>query len=257
MTGDWYDYPAWYDILHAAGTAREVTGLERIETRFRTARGRRAWLEPACGSGRYLRTAAGRGIRVMGFDRSESMIGYARMMMKRRGEGARFFVADLTDFAPPARATFAFCPINTIRHLPSDRAMLAHFACMRRALAPGGVYVVGIETCRYGLEFPSEDIWQGRRGRVHVQQAVQYLPPRRGERIERVISHLTITTPTGTRHLDSRYDLRAYSEGEWSRLLGKARWRVLGVCDADGLDALRGPRGRIVGGYGLYVLAPA
>lgn len=256
MTGDWYDYPAWYDILHAAGTAREVTGLERIEARYCTARGR-LWLEPACGSGRYLRTAAGRGIRVIGFDRSEGMIDYARTMMKRRSERARFFVADLADFASPARATFAFCPINTIRHLPSDRAMLAHFACVRRALASGGVYALGIETCRYGLEFPSEDIWEGRRGRVHVQQAVQYLPPGRGERIERVISHLTIRTPTVARHLDSRYDLRAYSDAELFRLLAKARWRVLGVCDADGHDALRGPRGRIVGGYGLYVLAPA
>lgn len=257
MRADWYDYPGWYDILHSPGTAEEVTGLERIERRFGCARGPgRLWLEPACGTGRYLRVAVGRWIGVVGFDLGRRMIEYARVSFVRRRLRGRFFVADMTAFAVPRRATFAFCPINSLRHLPSDRAMLDHFACMRRALTPGAVYAVGVETCRYGIDFPTEDTWEGRRGRVRVRQFVQYLPPRRRERMERVISHLLITTPTREQHLTSTYDLRAYSESEWSRLLERAGWTTIAICDAAGRDAPRGPRGSVVGGYGVHVLTP-
>lgn len=257
MRADWYDFPGWYDILHAPGTAREVSGLERIERRFGTAPGRRVWFEPACGTGRYLRVAAGRGIRVIGLDRGERMIEYTRDTFARRRLRGEFLIGDMTCFRLRERCTFAFCTINTIRHLASDRDMLAHLSCVRRALAPGGVYAVGIETSRYGLDFPSEDVWKGRRGSAQVVQAVQYLPPKRGARREHVISHLTITTPLRDEHLTSTYDLRSYSEGEWAALLKRARWRVLGVCDADGRNALRTARGSVVGGYGIYVLSPS
>lgn len=256
MRADWYEFPGWYDILHTPGTAREVDGLSRIEERFSTAKGKRVWLEPACGTGRYLRVAAGRGIGVIGFDRSARMIDYAKASFKKREIHGELFVGDMTKFTTKRRAALAFCPINTIRHLQSDADVLAHLACVRRALAPGAVYAVGVETCRYGVDFPAEDIWEGRRGVVHVKQMVQYLPPKKKERVERVISHLVITTPRRAEHLDSTYDLRSYSESEWSRLVTKAGWHVLGICDGDGNDALRTGRGAVVGGYGVYVLTP-
>jgi SAM-dependent methyltransferase len=258
MSDDWYEHPSVYDILHAAGTAEEVTGLERIERRFsRSVRGgRRRWLEPACGSGRYLRVAAGRGVRVMGFDRERRMVEYAREGFRRRGLRGDHWVADLERFRAPVRATFAFCPINTLRHLGSDGAVLAHLGCMRRALAPGAVYAVGLETCRYGVDFPSEDVWEGSRGRVHVHQLISYRPATRRVRAERVHSILTITTPGGSRELITRYTLRSYSFGEWRGLVRRAGWRILGMCDARGADALVGPSGEPVGGYALYVLGP-
>ncbi|MBL8747219.1 MAG: class I SAM-dependent methyltransferase [Phycisphaerae bacterium] len=256
MRADWYEFPGWYDILHAAGTAREVDGLSRMEERFSEARGRRVWFEPACGTGRYLRVAAGRGIGVIGLDRSAKMIEYARSSLRNRGLRGELIVGDMTKFRTRRKATFAFCPINTIRHLRSDSAMLAHFACVRCVLLTGGVYAVGIETCRYGEEFPSEDVWEGRRGAAHVRQTVQYLPGKRGRRAERVISHLAITTPRGVQHLDSRYDLRTYSFEQWSRLIARAGWTCVAVCNGDGDDAMRGPHGAVVGDYGVHILKP-
>lgn len=259
---DWYDLPAIYDILHAPGTAREVTGLERIARRFGQApiRGRRpTWLEPACGSARYLRVAARRGAWIIGFDRSESMIRYARSSFRRRRLRGELFAADMTSFRTPRPVDFAFCTISTVRHLMSDSDMLAHLDCVRRALAPGGVYALGIELCRYGLEFPSEDVWVGARGSCRVRQVVEYLPaPRRGERArrERVISHLTVTSPRSQRHLDTVYDLRSYSLREWARLLDRSEFVVAGVCDPMGGEPIRGPRGHIVGGYAVWVLRP-
>ncbi len=266
LRGDWYDHPAWYDILHSAGTAAEVDALERIERRFcrRSGLGRdaRCWLEPACGTGRYLRVAAGRGVRVMGIDRSPVMIDYARARRPRRYRLAKFLVGDIARFRLKRRVTFAFCPINTLRHLMTDRAMLAHLACVSRSLAPGGVYAVGIETCRYGREFPSEDVWAGARGGCAVRQAVQYLPPGgpggrpTRSRLERVVSHLMVQTPRRRVHLDSVYDLRTYSRAQWLNLVARSPMRIVGMCDAEGADAMLGPGGGPVGGYALYVLAP-
>ncbi|MDX2115350.1 MAG: class I SAM-dependent methyltransferase [Planctomycetota bacterium] len=265
MKADWYEFPGWYDILHTPGTALELKGLERIEWAHVGAVRRRRWLEPACGTARLLRLAARRGITVAGFDRSERMIEYARQSFASRGLRGALFVADMTDFALPGPrrpATFAFCTINTLRHLPSDAAMLAHFERVRAALHPAGVYAVGLETCRYGLEFPSEDVWTGSRGGAKVTQVVQYQPPTRADRRERVVSHLSIqlrgsgTARSRTEHLDSTYDLRSYSHAQWLELVDRARWRIVAVCDPMGDPAMLGPRGHVIGGYALWVLAP-
>ncbi|MBK7403044.1 MAG: class I SAM-dependent methyltransferase [Phycisphaerales bacterium] len=87
-----YDDPEIYDILHAPGTRAEVDGLEAIEGRYvdrSRCGGARRWLEPACGSGRYIREAARRGIEAVGFDLSPGMIEYARRHAGRGGRGGR------------------------------------------------------------------------------------------------------------------------------------------------------------------------
>lgn len=63
--------------------------------------------------------------------RSISRSGWWVSAKARLPQGARIFRADMTDFSrhvPPASIDFAFNPINTVRHLQSDRAMLATFA---------------------------------------------------------------------------------------------------------------------------------
>jgi SAM-dependent methyltransferase len=256
---DFYEIPSLYDILHTPGTAEEVDGLERIALAWcadSTSNGTPVWLEPACGTGRYLRVAAGRGLRVIGFDGVEAMIRYARGSFARRGLDADLFVADMTDRLDPVepeRVDFAFCLINTIRHLETDDAVLRHLAQVSRALRRGGVYAVGLSTSAYGAEFPSEDTWEGRRGRCAVQQVVQYLPPE-GEieirrRSERVISHLRVSRPRGEEHIRSTYALRCYSRGQWRRLLGRSALRLLEVVNEVGeqIDPAEA-------GYGIYVL---
>lgn len=270
--GDWYRKPSWYDILHAPGTAREVDGLERIASRFVPGRTANRWLEPACGTGRYLRTAARRGRAVVGFDALPEMVDYAQARLRGLGlprSRWRIFEGDMTRFTLDTRIDFAFCLINTARHLMSDRAMLDHLACVARALRGGGVYALGLNTCHYGMDFETEDVWAGARGTCKVTQLVQYLPPPnpplvRGAapagRVERVVNHLTIQTPAATRHFDSAYDLRTYSLAELRRVIGRSAMRVVGVVDELGRDlAAFDERGAIdapPGGYAISVLAP-
>jgi SAM-dependent methyltransferase len=238
-----------YDVLSSAGTADEVDALERIAREWvRVRGGPRTWLEPACGTGRYLRVLARRGYAVIGFDHSAAMVQFAARRVRAFWRGARaraphLFVADMVDFDLGRRqADFAFNLFNTIRHLPSDTALRAHFASMAVALRPGGVYAVGLSTSRYGREPMDEDVWEGQRGGLRVRQIVQYLPPgvlareppaRR--RLERVVSHLQIERAgRRTERRDTAYDLRCYDETQWRRVVQSSALTEIGTVDSDG-----------------------
>lgn len=265
---DWYDHPLVYDIVHTPGTAKEMTGLERMFRRFGTPPASRRTaltvLEPACGSGRFLRVAAARGHRVIGLDLNPRMIDFARDQFKRRGLDGELHVADMSKFdltglRVPYRsgADLAFCLINSIRHLRSDAQLDAHLRCMAAAVRPGGIYAVGISLTHYGAEFPTEEVFEGRRGGCRVVQLAQFLPPE--ARFERVLNHLTITTPAGEHHLDNAFELRAYSGSQWKRAVDRSPFHVVGVVDEDAHDAVvlgtddAWKRSNVMG-YGIFIL---
>lgn len=254
-----YDDPVIYDILHAPGTAEEVTCLERIEQRFVPSRARSVWLEPACGTARHLRLAAKRrrDRRVFGFDRSETMITDARARADRAGLNDRctLSIDELKRFTPPARTkvSLAFTLINTFRHLPDDRAARAHMKRIAECLHPKGLYAVGLSTTGYGYEPPTEDVWTSARGACKVTQVVQYEPPQSeaAPRLERVTSHLTIETPSGARHADSSYTLRTYSLDQWLELISSTALALEATVDELARDADPAPCG-----YRVYLLRP-
>lgn len=247
-----YANASTYDILHTPGTAEEVRDLEQVAARYARSRKRPLWLEPACGSGRYLRAAARRGTHSLGFDLDQGMVGYANQTFQRQALPARAVVADMTSFASSigdAKPTFAFNTINTIRHLPDDASMLQHLEQTARVLCPKGVYLVGLSLARYGEEFPSEDLWSGVRGRCRVDQLVQFQPADPQERMERVYSVVTVTTPSSERHEPSHYALRSYSPAEWSALIEQSAMRIV-----ESIDELGNPRDPEAPGYNLFVL---
>lgn len=240
---DLYADPMVYDILYTPGTAGEVTAFEKLEMMFAGGklRANRLWFEPACGTGRYLRVAQGRGRRVAGFDRDCGQLEYARGRIK--GPPGALFLAAMEDFSTaaakaglkPGRVDFAFNPVNTIRHLESDRAFLNHFNQMAGLLKPGAVYVVGLSLTDYANLVPEEDLWQTSRGRCKVSQLVNYLPPEPGTptgRVETVISHLTVERPSGTQHFDDSYGLRTFDEKQWRNLVKRSRLELVGSFDA-------------------------
>ncbi len=241
-----YTDPALYDILYSPGTAAEVDALEKVVAACAgksALEAGRLWLEPACGTGRYLRVAAGRGHRCVGFDIDEEQLAYARRRKIAAGAPPiAYHRADMRDFVRacglgPGSVDLAFNPVNSLRHLGSDRALLEHLQQMAVALRPGGLYVVGISLTDYGWLEEEEDLWEGRRGGCRVSQLVNYLPPRPGTRhgrTETVISHLTVTRPGGVQHLDDTYDLRCYDEEQWSGLVRHSALDRAGSFDAFG-----------------------
>ena len=255
-----YADPMVYDILYTPGTAGEVTAFEKLENLFPPGKLKenRLWFEPACGTGRYLRVALGRGRQVAGFDLDEGQLTYARSRLK--GPPGGLFTADMTDFQAaaqhaglkPGSIDFAFNPVNSIRHLDNDKTMLAHLEQMAFFLKPGALYVVGLSLTDYDQLLPEEDLWQAARGRCRVSQLVNYLPPEPGTtraRLEQVISHLTVERPRETRHFDDTYDLRCYDEKQWRDLVGRSR-----LDHAGSFDAFAEPREGRAPAYQLEVL---
>ena len=283
---DYYADATLYDILHESGTAGEVRAVLRLARAYGPKPAPRPCilLEPACGSGRSLLALAKRGCHAVGFDMSPLMVRYAQRTARadspRTARSVTVFRARMEDFAmPPApgakkagplRAHAAFNLINTIRHLTTDTALIAHLRFMRTALAPGGIYIVGLGLCAYGLEAESEDVWTGSRTvrgrRTSVVQTVQYLPaPAAGAsstrptlRAERAISHFTVLeagrrgAPPTERHIDSSYSLRSYNLAQWTSLIARAGWEVVAITDQDGLAMTPSEPG-----YFLWVLRPA
>lgn len=257
---DFYELPVIYDVLHASGTAREIDILERLAARHAWGGPITRWLEPACGTARYLRVLASRGRQAVGVDLSEAMIAYAARRGRSLAPAARrryrCVVGDITDLSciePCAPFDAAFTPINSLRHLPTDAAMASHLREVCRLLRPGGVYIVGMSSSLYGAESPSEDVWEGRRGSLHVKQVVQYEPPtaRRGAgaRIERAYSDIAVFTPRGERHVAVSYGLRCYSLSQWREHVIGAGFDIAATADQDGC-AIDAP----LLGYALWVL---
>jgi SAM-dependent methyltransferase len=248
--GGLYREPLLYDVVNTPGTAAEVDAFERIARRH-LGPGPRRWLEPACGTGRYLRVLRGRGHEVAGYDPLPEMLAYARGRLARWPHGWSLGEAGFVDPVPVrGRFELAICPVNSLRHLPDDEAVIAHLAQIKRALAPGGLYVVGLDLHRPAAMI-DEDVWVGRRGPLTVQQVVQYLPPD-DDRREQVIMQMMVTRPRGREHHGWFYHLRTYTAAQWSEVIAQAGWRRLEICDGTG----RTCAGTIPLPYQLDVLQP-
>lgn len=235
--GGLYHEPALYDAINTPGTAVEVDTLERMARRHLTP-GPWRWLEPACGTGRYLRVLRGRGHQVAGYDPLEGMLAYAGRRLARWPDGwalARAgFTSPVSDLAHLGRFDVAFCPVNSLRHLPDDDAVVAHLAQVRALLAPGGLYLVGLDLLQADAA-PDEDVWTAVRGRLRVQQVVQYLPPDDGgSRREQVVVEMMIDRPGGREHQGWTYDLRTYTADQWAAVVQAAGWQRLATCDGTG-----------------------
>ena len=251
--GGLYLQPVLYDVVNTPETAREVDALQRAAHRFaRTSGPGSVWLEPACGTGRYLRVLAGRGRKVRGYDPMPAMLAYADRRLARHAADHHLVRADFTTpITTLAPADVAFCPVNSVRHLTSDSAMLAHLDQIARSLAPGGVYLVGVDL-HDPNRVPDEDVWQATRGSLSVQQIIQYLPPAGRARTERVIVELVVTRPRGVENHSYAYDLRTYTERQWRDLIDRSALRLVATCDQNG----RPFEGTARLPYQIEVLAP-
>jgi SAM-dependent methyltransferase len=136
--GGVYDQAELYCLAFAGPVDGEVDWLlARVP-------GARSVLEPFCGQARFAEAFAERGLTYVGLDNSAAMLAHAP-----RGDGITLTVADATDFDLGRRFDLAWCPINSLCHLTREDEILAHLACVRRHLAPGGTYVVEIEIFRH------------------------------------------------------------------------------------------------------------
>jgi len=128
------DYADWIDYV------------EKIFRKFRVQPKR--VLDLACGSGIPTMLMAQRGYELVGVDRSPEML--AVLDDKRRGNPVETVQADIRDFTLAEPVDAAICLYDSINYLTEDIGIRSCFACVRRALLPGGLFVFDMNTL-YGL----------------------------------------------------------------------------------------------------------
>lgn len=219
-TLDWYDTPRYYDLVFDPDTEREAEFLEAVFERYGRARGaRRRVLEPACGSGRLVCAMARRDWEVTGSDLNGNMIDYARTRVVEEGLDARLSRADMADFRPRGKFELAHCLVSTFKYLLSAKEARSHLECVARALAPGGIYVLGLHLSDYATSSRVRERWVVERAGTHVVCNIQTWPPDRAKRTERMRSRMTVKEDGHVRRCETLWEFRTYDSAQLRRLL--------------------------------------
>ena len=224
-TPSFYAHPRLHDALQGEETSSEVRLLERIFGVH--GNGGRAWLEPACGTGRLVAALAARGWNVSGYDVEPRMLAYARRA------GTRVERGDLRSFRRPGAFDFAFCLQSSFRHLLTERDARSHLRLTAKSLRPGGLYVLGLDLTDYRQPDPDEETWEVRDAGRLIRQVQMSLPPDRRTRRERILQFVS----SGPRLLRIEYDLRAYDARQFRSLLAASPFRLAAVYDPWGRPA--------------------
>ncbi len=215
---DWYATPRYYDIIFDEDTRLEATFLEYALAEYGRTRGKRV-LEPACGSGRLLVELAKRGYRVTGFDASEAMVEFSRERLRAAGQKGRLACERMESFEPRGPYDLAHCLVSTFKYLLTERDARAHLERVAAALAPGGVYVLGVHLTDYSDAGKSRERWVGRRGKTQVTCNIQGWPADRRRRLEHVRSRLVVEERGGVRRYETEWEFRTYDAAQLRRLL--------------------------------------
>lgn len=218
---NWYEEPLFYDIIFDTGTRAEGAFLAAVYARFVRSGGRRV-LEPACGTGRLVAELARRGFLVTGFDASDGALRFARRRLRKRKLRARLVRATMEGFALRGPFDLAHCLVSTFKHLPTEAAARAHLRRIARALAPGGIYVLGLHLTDYADRARSRERWVADRDGVHVVCTIQGWPPERRRRRERVRCRLVARADGRERRLESEWWFRTYGPRQLRALLRSA-----------------------------------
>jgi SAM-dependent methyltransferase len=218
--GNLYDFPQYYDILFGADQQGEYDFLLGCFERF-AERPVKKVFEPACGTGRLLLKLAKAGYRVGGNDLNDKAVAYCNARLKRHGFPGNVTVGDMSDFRLKSPVDAAFNLINTVRHLPTEAMIESHLRCVREALAPGGIYMLGLHLTPTATaeRIVDEERWTGARGRVKIKSHMWTKEIDRRGRNERLGIRFEVRTPTKMFHIEDEMNYRTYTAPQMASLI--------------------------------------
>jgi SAM-dependent methyltransferase len=218
LPGSLYDYPHYYDLVFGSDWQAELKFLRRCFASHAQRKVRRLF-EPACGTGRLLFRLGKAGYRVGGLDLNPRAVAYCNRRLTRHGLGGGVFVADMSDFRLPRQVDAAFNMINSFRHLRTNAEAESHLRCIAAALAPGGIYVLGLHLTPTKVLPEDEERWSARRGHLQVNTHLKCIARDAARREERFALVCDVYTPSATRQLAEVLVFRSYTAPQFRRLL--------------------------------------
>lgn len=230
-TGSIYDYPKYYDVLFGSDWKAEFDFLQACFEQFATRPVKRIY-EPACGTGRLLIKLAQAGYRVAGGDLNPQAVAFCNQRLARYGFPQHVRVEDMADFRVAKPYDAAFNTINTFRHLPNEATAEAHLKCMADAIAPGGIYLLGLHLTPKGEPECVEESWSARRGNLVVNSYMKIVEHDKRRRMERTAMRFDIYTPTQQFRLQDELHFRTYTRAQFTALLSRVpQWKCVETFD--------------------------
>ena len=220
IRGNIYDYPKYYDVLFNSDWKAEYDFLTACFGRH-SLRPVRRLFEPACGTGRLLAKFARAGYEVSGNDLNPRAVEYCNARLVRHGFAPAAVVADMADFRLKRKVDAAFSTINSFRHLDSEAKAQGHLACVARALAKGGIYMLGLHLTPAHEPTCDRESWSARRGHLSVLSDMQSIDLDRRRRRERVRLTFDVYTPTRQFRLEDEFVFRTYTARQFRGLLDR------------------------------------
>ena len=217
-----YDLPQVYDIAFSWDLSPEIAFFKRVFARhvpFPVMH----LLEPACGSGRFLRTLPPNGFQVTGYDINPAMVQYAGDSVAAAGcEGnVRLVLADMASPEIPGQFDSAFNSINSIGYLHSDDDVVSHLKATGSSLREGGVYIVHLNFAHEG-KLPDGDHWTMERDGIMVKTTWRILSEDRKSRLSHQIGSFEIEKHGKLERFDDRHSLRLWLFSDLQELIHRS-----------------------------------
>ena len=237
-----YRKPLCYDIAFSWDLASELDFLEEVfreHVPFPVER----LLEPACGTGRFLRALPARGVAAVGYDISPDMVAFARDSLAREGlsDRAQALLGDMRSarFDPPFDA--ALNSINSFCYLLEDEAVLSHMKATADSLKPGAVYVLHFSMALENEEPGEVSTWEMERDRVRVVTHWSIEREDRNAGIGTHVSKLEVEEDGERFVFEDRHHLRAWTDESFRTMLDESGLFSLVEIRGDGYDYRRVP----------------
>lgn len=218
LRGHLYDFPKYYDLVYGSDWKAEFDFLQACFLRHAGRPVKRVF-EPACGTGRLMIKLAQAGYQVAGNDLNEQAVAFCNARLVRRGFPPTAVIGDMADFSLLRPVDAAYNMINSFRHLDREHKAREHLRCIARALARGGIYVLGLHLTPTRGRRVGREAWAARRGNLTVLSSLwtKRLDLRR--RVETIGMAYEVYTPTAhCRIVDEMY-YRTYTARQFRRLL--------------------------------------
>ena len=234
MSSKLYDLPQVYDIAFSWDLSREIDFLKRVfETHVSFPV--RHILEPACGSGRFLRTLPPNGFQVTGYDINPVMVQYAEDSIAAVGcEGSvRILLANMVSAEIPGEFDAAFNSINSIGYLHSDDDVVSHLKATGSSLREGGVYLVHLNFAHEG-ELPDGDHWKMERDGISVKTSWRILSEDKESRLSHQIGSFEVEQDGKIEQFDDRHTLRLWRLSDLQELIHRSgQFEVVAIYGED------------------------